>query len=293
MNRQTYLALPHVSQFIDWLAAELDSQWRFTHEYVDRRTGAQWSCNSLFDAFRHYRWNHPGNSRLAFNPGHCAMSNALALAALRNDLEHIHGDDQRALDATLDVMSWGGVSAGNARWLKANKQDLAGLLEAVQTAMDVGDELSPVLCSKHLRFNSGMTKVYSLLCKNFVIYDSRVAAALGWLIVKYCQSQGLSNVPNALCFPWAAAKEAPNAAAPKRRNPSVGNFQFKGLRSGTHHAFWNLRANGILSAVLAHPAAKGSAFLSLASPHEPLRALEAALFMIGYDLGLQRVAVAA
>lgn len=293
MNRQTYLAHPHVSQFIDWLATELDSQWRFAHEYVDRRTGAQWSCNSLFDAFSHYRWNHPGNSRLGFNPGDCTMSNGLALAALRHDLKHIHGNDNRALDAALDVMSWGGVNAGNASWLKANKQGLAGLLETVQTAMDAGDELSPVLCSKHLRFNSGMTKVYSLLCKNFVIYDSRVAAALGWLIVKYCQSQGLSSVPQALCFPWAAAKEAPKAANPKRRNPGDGNLQFKGLRSGSHHALWNLRANWVLSAVLAHPAAKGSTFHSVAGPHDPLRALEAALFMIGYDLGLQRVAVAA
>lgn len=293
MNRQTYIALPHVSQFTDWLAAELNSESRFKHEYVDRRTGAQWSCNSLFDAFTRYRWNHPGNSRLAFNPGNCSISNGLALTALRKSLENINGNDNRALDAALDVMSWGGVSAGNASWLKANKEGLASLLEAVQVAMDSGDELAPVLRSKHLRFNSGMTKVYSLLCKNFVIYDSRVAAALGWMVVKYCQSQGLPKVPQALCFPWAAAKEAPNATAPKRRNPGIGNLEFKGLRSGAHHALWNLRANWVLSAVLAHSAAKGSPFHSVGAPHDPLRALEAALFMIGYDLGDQRVAVTA
>jgi hypothetical protein len=293
MNRQTYLARPHVSQFTDWLAAELDSESRFAHEYVDRRSGEQWSCTSLFDAFTRYRWNHPGNSRLAFNPGNCSMSNGLALAALRKDLENIKGNDRRAVDASLDVMSWGGVSACNASWLKANKDGLADLLKTVQTSMDAGDELAPVLRSKQLRFNSGMTKVYSLLCKNFVIYDSRVAAALGWLVVKYCQSQGLLKVPEALCFPWAAAKEAPNATAPKCRNPGIGNLHFKGLRSGAHHALWNLRANWVLSAVLAHPAAKTSPFHSVASPHDPMRALEAALFMIGYDLGLQRVAVAA
>ncbi|MDR8389273.1 hypothetical protein MKS85_27585 [Pseudomonas sp. JL2] len=162
MNRQTYLALPHVSQFTDWLAAELDSKSHFTHEYVDRRTGAQWSCNSLFDAFAHYRWNHPGNSRLAFNPGNCSMSNGFALTALRKDLDNLNGNDSRALDAALDVMSWGGVIAGNATWLKANKIGLASLLKSVQAAMDAGDELAPALRSKHLRFNSGMTKVYSL-----------------------------------------------------------------------------------------------------------------------------------
>lgn len=293
MNRHTYFALPHVSQFTDWLAAELASESRFKHEYVDRRSAAQWSCNSLFDAFAHYRWNHPGNSRLAFNPGQSSLSNGLALAALRKDLANINGNDSHALDAALDVMSWGGVSAGNANWLKANKHGLASLLETVQATLDAGDELAPVLRSKHLRFNSGMTKVYSLLCKDFVIYDSRVAAALGWLVVKYCQAHSLSKVPQALCFPWAAAKEAANATAPKRRNPGIGNLEFKGLRSGAHHARWNLRANWVLTAVLAHPAAQGSPFHSVAAPHDPLRALEAALFMIGYDLGDQRVAVAA
>jgi hypothetical protein len=43
-----------------------------------------------------------------------------------------------------------------------------------------------VLRSKNLRLSSGMIKVYSLLCKDFIIYDSRVAAGLGWMVVKYC-----------------------------------------------------------------------------------------------------------
>jgi hypothetical protein len=293
MNRHAYFALPHVSGFITWFAAELDCESRFKHEYVDRRSGMQWSCNRLFDAFDRYRWNHPGNVRLGFDSGHCPMSNGIALSALRNDLQAINGDDRRALDATLDVMSWGGVSAGNANWLKANKDGLASLLEAVQGALDAGDELAPVLRSKQLRFNSGMTKVYSLLCKNFVIYDSRVAAALGWLVVKYCQAQGLSKVPQGLGFPWAAAKEALNADTPKCRNPGAGVLKFKGLRSGAHHALWNLRASWVLNAVLAHPAAKASPFQSVGAPNDPLRALEAALFMIGYDLGHPRLALAA
>ncbi|MBM3110467.1 hypothetical protein H8F21_19200 [Pseudomonas sp. P66] len=293
MNRQTYFALPHLTQFTDWLAAELDSQSRFKHEYVDRRSATQWSCNSLFDAFSKYRWNHPGNARLGFNPGSCSASNGLALAALRKDLQRINDDDARALEATLDVMRWGGVSAGNAKWLTVNKAGLANAIKVVQVAMDAGDERAPTLRAKQLRFNSGMTKVYSLLCKNFVIYDSRVAAALGWVVVKYCRAHNLPSVPQALSFPWAGAKEAANASAPKRRNPGIGNLQFKGLRSGSHHALWNLRANWLLTAVLAHPAAHDSPFHSVAAPYAPLRALEAALFMIGYDLGDHRAAVAA
>ena len=285
MNRQTYLTLPHVPAFIRWLATELASTSGFEHQYVDRRSAMQWSCSSLYNAFEHYRWNHPGNARLGFNPGNCAASNGAVLAALRQDLSNAGDNDAKVLAASLDIMRWGGVTARNADWLKAHKTGLAGMLRSVQAAIDADDDQAAVLRSKGLRFNAGMTKVYSLLCKDFIIYDSRVAAGLGSLVAKYCQAHGLSNVPAALCFPWAAAKEAQAALAPKRRDPGVGGLKFKRLRSGHHHAQWNMRASWLLNAALQHPDAASSRFHQVPSPNDPLRALEAALFMIGYDLG--------
>ena len=65
-----------------------------------------------------------------------------------------------------------------------------------------------------------MTKIYSLLVDDFIIYDTRVAAALGWAIVKYCREQKLEELPEYLRFPWGAAKEAPKTLRPKQRNPS-------------------------------------------------------------------------
>ncbi|WP_256587847.1 hypothetical protein [Pseudomonas sp. Irchel 3E13] len=285
MKRQSYLAATHVAGFIDWLATELESVSLFRHQYVDRRKASIWQCSDLFDAFEGYRWNHPGNERLDYDAGDCPRSNAIALDALRRDLLAASGDDARSLLASLDVMAWGGVSARNADWLKTNEQGLAQTLHTVKAALDAGDPQAPVLRDKGLRFNSGMTKVYSLLCEDFLIYDSRVAAALGWLVVKYCKAKHLAWVPAELCFPWAAAKEGVNSAAPKQRNPGNPHLQFKRLRAGHHHALWNLRASWLLSAVLAHPAAADSRFNRVTGPVTPLRALEAACFMIGYDLG--------
>lgn len=285
MNCKTYLALPHVIAFTRWLATELESTVLFKHEYVNRKTGVQWSCSSLYNAFEHYRWNHPGNSRLDFASGTSALSNGVALAALRKDLLAATGDDSRSAEAASDVMRWGGVTAHNVDWLQTNKAGLAGMLQSVVAALDAGDERAALLRSDNLRFNAGMTKVYSLLCKDFIIYDSRVAAGLGWLVVKYCHAHGLVKVPPALCFPWANAKEDKDALAPKRRNPGSDGFKFTGLRSGRHHAMWNLRARWLLTAVLKHPSAAGSRFQQVAAPNDPLRAMEAALFMIGYDLG--------
>lgn len=234
--KPVYAAMPHVAEFIDWLASELDSNTLFKHEYIDRRTGEQWKCDSLFGAYQAYAWNHPGNTRLAFNPGVCSASNAKALDALRQDLLAAGSDDNRVLQAALDVMAWGGVTARNAQWLKAKAVGLGRMVQDVKAALIKNDPEAATLRSSTLRFNSGMTKIYSLICPDFVIYDSRVAASLGMLVVKYCEAQGLTEVPEGLCFPWAAAKESENAMMPKRRNPSTGTFHFKRLRSGAHHA---------------------------------------------------------
>lgn len=286
MQRDTYLSTPMVTDFISWLARELDSDTLFQHRYVDRRSGAPWQCASLFNAYEGYAWNHPGNRRLGVQGGVCAHSNGVALAALRQDLQAAAQDDELCLQAAVDVMAWGGVKAGNVAWLTDHRQGLARLIQEVQTAIEAGDARAPVLRAPGLRFNSGMTKVYSLRCREFVIYDSRVAAALGWLVVIFCRLHGLAQVPAALCFPWAAAKEAQTMRAPKRRNPGEGGLKFPRLRSGPAHALWNMRASWLLGAVLRHPAAAQCRFnTQVAAPNDPLRALEAALFMIGYDLG--------
>ena len=37
--------------------------------------------------------------------------------------------------------------------------------------------------------NSGFTKIYSLYIDDFIIYDSRVGAALGFLVRCYCEEK--------------------------------------------------------------------------------------------------------
>ncbi|WP_160105634.1 hypothetical protein [Pseudomonas izuensis] len=286
-TQQAYATLPHVTDFITWLAAELDSKTLFKHEYVDRRNAAKWSCESLYDAYKSYRWNFPGNDRLGYKSGISSAANAGALKALREDIIAAGSDDALVLQATIDVMAWGGVTARNVDWLKANKHGLGRTIQAVQSALMTGDEHSPVLQSKALRFNSGMTKVYSLLCPGICIYDSRVAAGLGALVVEYCKAIKVAKVPDALCFPWAAAKEGTNAVAPKRRNPSTGTLHFKRLRSGSHHARWNLRASYVLNQLAERARVLDTPFRLVEQPVDIRLAIENSLFMRGYDLGAE------
>ncbi|MHA6195373.1 hypothetical protein ACX3YG_13485 [Pseudomonas wadenswilerensis] len=288
MHRDQYLGTtpstttsPVVGDFVDWLAKNLGNTSLFAHEYTDRRSGNRWKCQGLQDACARYQWRHKGAPGVA--PGADLASNGEALdalgAALRSSLDP--ANDQAAFSAAADVMTWGGVQAGNIRWLSVNMKNLARTLASTAAALTRGDLAAQILVSNDLRFNAGMTKVYSLLVKDFIIYDSRVAAALGWIVVKYCKEKQLSGVPAELAFPWAPSKEGPRAKSPKNRNPGQAGFSFPRLIAGAHHAEWNLKASWILAAALERAAGSG---FSVYSAVPALRQLEAALFMIGYDL---------
>lgn len=283
MLRNQYLSISVVDDFINWLAVNLDHPTLLAHAYIDRRRGKK-VFKGLHDACSQYHWKHQG---ALHTPGGTSLASSHAtVSALGDALQSAvkAGNDLDALVASTDVMTWGGVRAGNVRWLTINHSGLAQTLASTSAALASDNLGHPLLTgNKQLRFNAGMTKIYSLLVNDLIIYDSRVAAALGWIVVKYCQARHLSKVPSELAFPWAPAKEAKNAQSPKNRNPGQRPYLFPHLRSGEHHARWNVKASWVLAATLAR--APGSVFNTF-SIVPALRRLEAALFMIGYDLPL-------
>lgn len=268
MTKDQYQNLDCVKNFSSWMSSHLDDD-TFSHQYTNIKNRKEWSCSSLYSAYTQYQW---GNSNFAENNN--------TLLNLRENLENAitNHDPESLYKAAIEVMNWGGVMQGNAAWLSNNKETLLQVIEETRDALNAGDQNSPVLNNADLRFNAGMTKVYSLICNNFIIYDSRVAAALGWAVTKFCQSQNLQGVPAELRFPWSAARGA------QRRNPCINDLIFPRLQSGSIHARWNLKASWLLEAVIHHHNAKFSKFLKFLPEDNILRALESALFMIGYDL---------
>ncbi|WP_211296944.1 hypothetical protein [Malikia spinosa] len=275
MTKEDYLEKECVQNFVGWLSQHLDTQ-TFAHSYRQRATGTEWSCDSLHDAFKQYAWGSQSFDQ-----------NNARLAELRQALCHALGPratDVAACNAAIDVMDWGGVRPGNVRWLDANRHGLVQLLIHTRDALNAGDTQGSVLSSAKLRFNAGMSKVYSLICQNFVIYDSRVAAALGWAVTRFCQAHSITQLPAELAFPWAPARQSATHPSANRRNPSTNTLQFPQIRRSSDHAQWNLKASWLLEAVLEHPNAENSLFMASKQLGHGLRALEAALFMIGYDL---------
>jgi hypothetical protein len=142
-------------------------------------------------------------------------------------------------------MMWGGVTNGNVAWLRSNVVGLAKEIDTVRKILAGKDDdftyLKPIR-----RFNAGMTKVYSLLVPDFIIYDSRVAASLAWLVATWCISTGKVCVPDELAFPCMPPKEGDNPKIRKSRNPSCNSLQFPYMNGNVRrHAKWNMRASWI------------------------------------------------
>jgi hypothetical protein len=243
MKRTQYIGSGDVASFIDWFARKVGDQ-SVRHSYVDRRTQRRVVFDGLCSALDQYRWN-----------GKSYDQNADDLDKLRSGLakamkiEDRKERDKSVCASCVEVMEWGRVAPRNKKWLFDNEDGLASTIANVCGILrSEDDDLSsfPV----NMRFNAGMTKIYSLLVSAFIIYDSRVAAALGWFVVQWLRELDDPTLPEPLSFPWMPAKEAPNAGNPKKRDPSCGPYNFPRVNGSAAHARWNLRASWILAEAL-------------------------------------------
>jgi hypothetical protein len=277
MKKNTYLDDPHVRSFVEWMGQHLRAGSRLGHGYARPGLPPLQFAN-LAAALEQYEWDF---SFRRIDGRRCAGRSFADNAAVLDDLQQrlrravFDGIPADVRDAAIEVMRWGGVAPRNEAWLRSNESELAAGLARVSAALEQNDdalELGP-----DLRFNAGMTKVYSLLLDHFVIYDSRVAAALAWFVAIWA---GERVIPDTLRFPCMVAKEDPKATRRKLRNPRPGRegFPLLGHRPYTH-AKWNLRASWILRALL-----ETNPDTAFGAGTAGSRRLEAALFMWGYDL---------
>lgn len=263
MNRESFVKDSSVNDFIQWLSTKLDAG--FIHSYTDRRTKKVWDCISVYNAYEKYQWG-----------GEDFLGNAKILDKLSFDLKNSIENKDTAMCSTacLGILKWGGA-------LRGNKEKIEGNESLVQYLKDAKEKLTTGNIDswdfyKEVYMNSGFTKIYSLYIDDFIIYDSRVGAALGFLVRCYCEEQKLDKVPELLRFAYGNGKGGTN------RNPSIGNYTFPLLRNAGYydnHIENNLKANWLLKAVLSYP----SKFKNIPKKQQ-LRALEAALFMIGYEV---------
>ena len=183
----------------------------------------------------------------------------------------------------LLVFDWGGVT-GNNNYIN-NYQGNGGYVDILNEVSSGINNLNPIVFDDdftfpNIKLNAGFTKVYSLLIKDFIIYDSRVAKALCKLISEFLalnNQLGNNNVDPLL------ALKIPRGRRDIGGNLIVNNrFSFQLFNdNNTYHQVSNIRASWILREVLR--ISPNSQF-NLLPNNQGLRALESALFMIGYSI---------
>jgi hypothetical protein len=307
IGRDNYLSDPDVSGFTHFLFSLLGSGQQalaLAHSYTHRDDGYEWQCNSLVDAALQYRFTiesplrHYCGVAAPRNFYRTLVDNATVLDALTTQIRgaRIAADVGVTTDAAIEIQLWGGTDRGGHNEdaideLNAGPGTLLGYLDACYTCFGNGTALNLGALSAAgfgLRSNAGFSKIYSLCFDDFIIYDSRVAAALGMLITRYWITKAmhartsLAPLPESLSLVWMAGPPG------SERNPNENQLGVRAFpRTTTHyrHLISNVRANWMLKSAL-----QNSHFEKIvkARPHQfpvtPLRALEAALFMIGYDL---------
>ena len=294
MNRQEYLREPSVINFVDWFRKTLrhESGYEFSHEYERLTKGKSekttpWACSSIYDAYKKYEWEFNFTENDIKIRGSTYAESKEVLDRFSKQLRSAvqKRDDVTCHKICLMILEWGGVlgseKKGNKKYINEMKDGLSTYLSNSKSLFESheitlarryktpGDE------TVNIKMNAGFTKIYSLLCDNFIIYDGRVGAAVGLLVRLYCEEkQHIESVPISLGFYSGKAQ-----SASVNRNPSSKKYKFKMLSdSSPVHIRNNLKANWLLKEALSQDCGKFTA------EGDDMRKLEAALFMIGYRI---------
>ena len=289
MKKSDYLQEDDVKSFTEWLAKRISNEEPISFNNVH---GTAYKI--IANALNSYAWpdkqnNNIQNVEITLLPLRAKANfkdNSKILEQIQSGLRRASTDSTYASYAT-STMQWGGVANGNNKWIKTNTSGIIERSDEVREFINTNDDDVDAWMkgsnyqNGNLRFNAGFTKVYSLLQDNFVIYDSRVAAALAWLVMVWDASNKPAKVnkDHYLAFGCLPAKEGPNAEFNKIRNPDAGTFNK--ISSSKQHLHWNIRASWVLE--------ESIKLAGNNSQHSDIRDIEAALFMIGYDISGARL----
>ncbi|TWC30209.1 hypothetical protein FBY03_12533 [Pseudomonas sp. SJZ079] len=277
--------------FLRWMGQLISSEVKvgFKHsEGVDRTLG---------EAFSRYRWPNKrvdietprGNLSLKAHSDFAANAGLLDFLSqgMQECLAQDLPDSEELADWARAIMKWGGVytrigrnrDKGNAAWLDSNRAEFLAYLSPVLQALSEENGKAHYAV-ENLRSNAGMTKIYSLILPKFVIYDSRVAAALAWLVREWSIREGQTVAPH---LQFLCMRANTSRAGGKQRSPDEKVFRYfvasGDLRNHQKHATWNLRANWLIDAAIEKARETASLPEQWTSRH-----VEAALFMMGDDL---------
>lgn len=287
MNKKEFIEDRNVADFIKWMRVELKgsgrelNRWISGSKKVAQNRNDELKFQSLYDGFSQFHWSSTdsdGNEHTNFKE----TEKHLSFLQLKLDESLNKNHTQLCAQACKDILIWGGVD----RFLKVavqirklseiNTLDLIEHLKDLKNWLNSDPAPNTLLASNQaVCVDSGTTKIYSLLSPSWIIYDGRVGTALGLLVSRWAHDNQIhpNDIPVMLRFSHGReAKRNPNFYR-KRIFPVMDNTNLR----LTH----NLYANWLLAEVLK---AEDIGEFKNIEESSRLRALEAALFMIGYSV---------
>lgn len=277
MRKAQYLAHPDVAEFLTWLHS---NEARFLFAYTGPRH--QMHARGLDSAADTYQWN-----------GRTLTATTTELTGLRTALRSTldAGNSYAHCAACIRVLEWGHVVRSNSSFYEQlnstdqliNYHRVAHGPAGWYHSDSSDDALASNTC---LRISAGTIKVHSLLEDELVIYDSRVAAAMGWLVERYCDNTGLRQIPQSLEFCLPAPRPGTHRNPAVTRSPqfsSRADYRVVNPQASGNWVRDSLRTSWIVSGLLdareCEPHMRTMEFLKL----------QLGLFMIGYDLRSHRL----
>src|SRR3984885_4767266 len=230
-----------------------------------RMIGGKWSAVGLADAASKYAWSGKSFSE---NKAESDRFSADLQSAIQRDSNNDVCEILRA------IMHWGGLDnkhrqKGTFEWIERNADKISvKLSNAVDLIKDEQASLDP-FDGVNLIMNSTMTKLLSLADPEqmLVIYDGRVAGALGFFVARFTEERQIHQYDVAEQLLFAVDREA-------KRSPETNRIHFPALFGKARdrcHASMVRWASQVIWQVARE---------CQASPRE----IEAALFMWGYSV---------
>ena len=273
MTRNECLNNTAVTSFLAWFRELiLAGEHSFVQAYQPAKGGPYFEIDRFVDAYEKYYFSGMDIEETQNVTDELAEN---LQAALRAE------DETGALTASLRILGWGGVTnTATVAWL-LDAHERSNLVEMLNSAANslTGENdfiIEQFNQQQPFRSDSATTKIFAMKDTGSAIYDDRVASAIGWLVVNHSGSEGWTSVPESLRF---CVKTGANY------NPSQGRLKLPVRNSGrgTDHALSNLRFNWILEWLSNDDQIAASFGLRVGPP--VVRAIEAALFMIGKSIG--------
>jgi hypothetical protein len=290
------------SQFISWITTKIYTQtddvlhsWTSSgHHSVGLKKNIKWACNSIWDAYNKYYWGSIDPDSLERISS--IEQTEVCLDKLSKRLSHsLCNESAEPLIVTCEkVLEWGGVKRNKriASFLRyelltdsQRQMYLKGCINHLTNQMhnlDGNDCVSVDGVLYPLQLDSGTTKIFSLIVPGFIIYDSRVGCALGILASRWIQETSIDIIPDDLRFAWGSGSRSTNRNVNSLLSAKVNYFPK--MPRGPSRLEMNIKASWLCKQLALSAETLSSDKFALIPFQNRVRAIEAALFMIGYSI---------